>query len=213
MCVLRGGSRFYGTTYQVGRSEWLRLQTQNVAPPLFSASGNAEEAWVRNDQQAICQVGRGFKQAPTYLPQVPPSRPSLATRDSLAAANKSSCTSSRKSSSVALSRFTPSEHSFGERSSRVPPASVGPVSEEVTQECVPPSMTEEEHSLSERSGRFLPPSAVPVSEEVTQVRASLSRTKEEWARQPMGAWCNFRRYGVQGGPANVNCGRWRQFPD
>lgn len=33
---MRGGHRFYGTEYQVGKNSWLKLQTEDLPPPLYS---------------------------------------------------------------------------------------------------------------------------------------------------------------------------------
>lgn len=72
MCVLKGGVRFYGVPYQFGRSSWLKLQTYDVEPPLFAASGNAEDAWVRNDEKAIAFIRRGRPGVPATPLRVRP---------------------------------------------------------------------------------------------------------------------------------------------
>ena len=35
--MLKGGHRFFAVPYEVNGREWLKLETENVAPPLFSA--------------------------------------------------------------------------------------------------------------------------------------------------------------------------------
>uniref|UniRef100_A0A7S2F5Q4 Uncharacterized protein n=1 Tax=Alexandrium andersonii TaxID=327968 RepID=A0A7S2F5Q4_9DINO len=53
---------------------------------------------------------------------------------------------------------------------------------------------------------------VSMQSDLTQAQR-MSMSKQDWARCGTGAWCNFRRYGAHGGPANMNCGRWRQLPE
>jgi len=92
LCVLKAGHRFYATPYRVGRTTWLRLQSE-AHPPLFSTVGGgglgvtdpavptrnyhgctpslwtsapdlsaAMEAWVRQDEQAVVPVRKGRKE-------------------------------------------------------------------------------------------------------------------------------------------------------
>mmetsp|Transcript_125860 Transcript_125860/g.367784 ORF Transcript_125860/g.367784 Transcript_125860/m.367784 type:complete len:378 (-) Transcript_125860:18-1151(-) len=287
-CVLRGGTRFFGTPYKVRGSSWLRLQTRNVAPPIFSASGNAEEAWIRNDEQAIYYVCKSRRPDDMPPPKFEVSLPQLGrargSHDSLVAgssvSSKASSTGKRGSSASEkglcgpydlveagvedrksyltpprgshmpdaryedpgygmlgmtdarqrdsyMSNFSFQDHvapSFGtgmmadfgdfkDRDSLVSASGLheseksefgGKDSGSYVSEDLGPSVGEPDSDQ-------LPPTVT----ETGMARAHLSVTlsKEEWSRCGTGAWCNFRRYGAKGGPANMNCGRWRQLPE
>merc|ERR1712176_1626641 len=85
---LRGGHRFYATPYSIGSAVWLKVDNDDIAPPLFSPAGAgarapggdqkkmytecvpalwhhhpdmgmAEETWVRNETSCISFIRHG----------------------------------------------------------------------------------------------------------------------------------------------------------
>lgn len=202
--MLRAGAKFYATPYQVGRYTWCLLQTEGVMPPVFS-------------QRHVEQLA----DPKLMLPRLPPKQKFESVKAPVADMRSVRL----YTQSAAHPLFPASTLGYAEevwvkfdeqcivrvrkaapKFSQIakPTASLkrrrAPVDRQVHDLSLEASALQSLHGES-RSTMF----------EASSRNSQLDKSKAEWSQQGMGAWVNFRLYGVSHSPPNFNCGRWRQL--
>lgn len=204
--MLRAGSRFYATPYQVGRATWLLLHTEGVNPPVFS---HRHGALVKDPNLMLPYIPAPRKFETANAPVADARSLRLYTQSAPQALFQDPALSEAEEVWVKLDeqcivQMRKANPKFAKELRLLSPTSStkrrrAPVDQHISE-------------LSFEAENSSASSYLRSSIREASMRNSLQdRGKATWSKAGPGAWCNFRQYGVVQAPPNNNCGRWRQL--
>lgn len=221
--VLKGGHRFYATPCRIEGKIWLKLQTEDLPPPLFSPSNhNARSLSVGHDKHYVASVPRLFSQPASpwaedaFLEPEGPDEAWVRNEDQcIILIRRGKGEKFRRFGEVWPSEVAPQGCSIADLKQLSKSQSSTPKSDQQAQVSRAGSQSENSISSSLAASiygaeqRFM----AGLSRSLSRSRSSPTIDRDAWSGCGPGPWVNTRRYGVAGSPPNMNCGRWRQLPE